>query len=276
MDNKKIGLFIAELRKEKSMTQKALAEKLSVTDKAVSKWERGNGFPEITIIPAIADILEVSANELLAGQRNAQADTNPSCADEIVISTIDYIEKTNKRSSSTMVLTMISTLFLLALFVCILCDYAVSKKLDWSLYPAGALAVAWLIITPLIIFKKHKALWSFIFMTISVPPYLFLVEYLSAAKGWVVPLGLPIFTVSGISILIVIYLYAYRRIRKLFVLAASTFIFGVIVNLAVKKIVDHFLSLSHDNTAAIITAISCFFVSILLVLFGNARKFKVE
>ena len=57
MDNKKIGNFIYELRKEKNMTQQDLADLLGVTNKAVSKWERGEGYPEITLVPEIAKIL---------------------------------------------------------------------------------------------------------------------------------------------------------------------------------------------------------------------------
>ena len=57
MDAKKFGMFIATLRKEKNMTQVDLAKKLQVTDKAVSKWERGLGFPDINSIEPLADAL---------------------------------------------------------------------------------------------------------------------------------------------------------------------------------------------------------------------------
>jgi len=69
MDSKKIGAFIACLRKEHSMTQKDLAEQLNVTNKAVSKWETGEGYPEITIISALAEVLGVTTDELLKGER---------------------------------------------------------------------------------------------------------------------------------------------------------------------------------------------------------------
>lgn len=60
MDSKKFGEFIATIRKEKGWTQAELAEKISVTDKAVSRWERGLGFPDINTIKPLADVLEVS------------------------------------------------------------------------------------------------------------------------------------------------------------------------------------------------------------------------
>ena len=65
MDNQKFGRFIRDLRKKANMTQKELGEKLHVTDKAVSKWERGLGFPDITIINLLAETFGITASEVL-------------------------------------------------------------------------------------------------------------------------------------------------------------------------------------------------------------------
>jgi len=70
MDNQQVGKFISQLRKSKSMTQKELAEKLDVTDKAVSKWKRGLGYPDISILPLLAGVLGVTVEELLSGVEN--------------------------------------------------------------------------------------------------------------------------------------------------------------------------------------------------------------
>lgn len=82
MKNKTIGEIISELRKEKGMTQNDLAEKMNVTDKAVSKWERNLSCPDVNSIPKLAEILEISVEELL----NAQKRENESNGkiDEIV------------------------------------------------------------------------------------------------------------------------------------------------------------------------------------------------
>ena len=69
MENRKIGAFIAERRKESGLTQQALADRLGLTNKAVSKWETGDGLPDITILPALAENLGVTVDELLAGER---------------------------------------------------------------------------------------------------------------------------------------------------------------------------------------------------------------
>ena len=69
MNYEKIGEFIAEKRKKKNLTQAELAKKLGVTDKAVSKWERGLGCPDISILEILAKELDVSVLELLKGRK---------------------------------------------------------------------------------------------------------------------------------------------------------------------------------------------------------------
>lgn len=68
MDPAKTGVLIARLRKEKNLTQEALAQKLGVTRKAISRWETGRGYPDIEILPQLAEILSVSVNEILSGE----------------------------------------------------------------------------------------------------------------------------------------------------------------------------------------------------------------
>lgn len=68
MDALKTGQLIASLRKERGLSQKALAEKLLVTDKAVSRWETGRGMPDITMLPGLAKCLDVTVDELLRGE----------------------------------------------------------------------------------------------------------------------------------------------------------------------------------------------------------------
>ncbi|MBQ3574854.1 MAG: helix-turn-helix transcriptional regulator [Clostridia bacterium] len=73
MENKTMGEMIAELRREKGMTQRDLAEKLNVSDKAVSKWERNVACPDIQNIPKLAEILGVSVDELVNAQPKEQS-----------------------------------------------------------------------------------------------------------------------------------------------------------------------------------------------------------
>lgn len=69
MDQIKIGKLISECRKQKNMTQEQLAEKLGVTNKAISKWENGKCLPDVSLWKEIVYLLEITINELLAGEK---------------------------------------------------------------------------------------------------------------------------------------------------------------------------------------------------------------
>ena len=74
MEKKTIGKFIAVLRKANGMTQKDLADRLFVSDKTVSRWERDEGAPDLSLIPVIAELFGVTCDELLRGERRPAAD----------------------------------------------------------------------------------------------------------------------------------------------------------------------------------------------------------
>ena len=74
MEKKTIGSFITALRKANGMTQKDLAEKLNVSDKTISRWERDDGTPDLSVIPVIAEIFGVTCDELLRGERYSPAE----------------------------------------------------------------------------------------------------------------------------------------------------------------------------------------------------------
>lgn len=84
MEKKTIGKFIAALRRANGMTQKELGERLFVSDKTVSRWERDECTPELSLIPAIAEIFGVTTDELLRGERNSRLDTVPAATEQTV------------------------------------------------------------------------------------------------------------------------------------------------------------------------------------------------
>ena len=90
MDAEKFGRFVADRRKNLNMTQKDLAAKIQVTDKAVSKWERGLGFPDINTIEVLADALEVSITELMKSET-----TNANTVAEETVDNVIQIAKTD-------------------------------------------------------------------------------------------------------------------------------------------------------------------------------------
>ena len=84
MKRQTLGRMISTLRKEKGMTQLELAEKMGVTDKAVSKWERDLSFPDINSIPKLAEIFEISVDELMQVKTETKENIGKNKVDEIV------------------------------------------------------------------------------------------------------------------------------------------------------------------------------------------------
>ena len=98
ISNKKFGQFLVELRKEKEMTQKELAEKLFVSDKTVSKWECGNGMPNIALLAPIADVFDISVAELLQGEKiESNEKLATSSAEPLDVSLQNAIHKRKKK-----------------------------------------------------------------------------------------------------------------------------------------------------------------------------------
>jgi len=106
MNQEKIGKFIAENRKAKRITQSELAEKLGVTDRAVSNWENGKNMPDLSLFKPLCDILGITINELMSGEKINNKEYNERL-EENIINTIDYIDKKNVKSSNIKIIILL-------------------------------------------------------------------------------------------------------------------------------------------------------------------------
>lgn len=106
MNQEKIGKFIAENRKAKRITQSELAEKLGVTDRAVSNWENGKNMPDLSLFKPLCDILGITINELMSGEKINNKEYNEKL-EENIINTIDYIDKKNVKSSNIKIIILL-------------------------------------------------------------------------------------------------------------------------------------------------------------------------
>ena len=114
MDQIKIGKFIADCRKEKKITQMQLAEKLGITDKAVSKWERGIALPDSSIMLEVCEILGITVNDLLSGEVVSMDNYNKEM-ENTLIEMVRQKEEADKRLLSLeIVLGIIAVLPLIA------------------------------------------------------------------------------------------------------------------------------------------------------------------
>lgn len=118
IDKKEFGRFLSELRKEKGWTQKELAEKLFVSDKAVSKWETGGSIPDVTLLMPLAKFLEVTVPELLECRKFTVAETIAPERADVLMSTViqmsdeerEAAEKTRKKIQGCFVGTAVASL----------------------------------------------------------------------------------------------------------------------------------------------------------------------
>ena len=120
MDQVKIGKFIAERRKEKNMTQAELAEKLNITDRAISKWETGKGMPDSSIMLDLCNELDISVNELLSGEM-IKMENYDKKAEENFIKLKKEKEDSDKRLlfAETIIGSIITISFILMIFLSI-------------------------------------------------------------------------------------------------------------------------------------------------------------
>ena len=119
MNQEKIGNFIAEIRKEQNMTQQDLANRLNVTDRAISNWENGRRMPDYSLLMELCNVLNVSINELLAGTRISKEDYN-KIADENLIKIIERQNKEAKNFEKRMMILLIITTIIAMIIITLL------------------------------------------------------------------------------------------------------------------------------------------------------------
>ena len=106
MNQIKIGEFIASQRRSKNLTQAALAEKIGITDRAVSKWERGKGLPDVSIMLDLCEIFGITVNELLSGEKISMENSNQK-NEQLLLDMAKELEQKNKTIWTSMWAIMI-------------------------------------------------------------------------------------------------------------------------------------------------------------------------
>lgn len=231
MNQTEIGIFIARCRKEQKLTQAQLAEKLNITDRAVSKWETGKSMPDSSIMLELCAILGITVNELLSGEKiemeqyenydkieqssPARSASQPRMSGEISYYTKKAEEnllalkqkEENSMSKNRIIASLFSVTCFIAIVVCLICDIATAGHLTWSLIPLSSIAFAWVISFPSIILGKKGITGSLISLTVFTLPYLYLLCLLlkvhtvfSIGTAMAVPALLFLWLVSAIFV----------------------------------------------------------------------------
>ena len=229
MNNEKIGAFIARLRKEKGFTQKELAERLNITDKAVSKWERSLSLPDIALLTPLAQELGVSVGELLDGEKE-KIDRDD------VTNTLDYADKAMKnkvRAIRSIAAAVFTVGLLIGIVVCVGCDLAISGEFSWSLLPVSACVFAWAVFFPVILMGMKGVVVSLGTVTVFIVPFLAVMEMLTG--GNIMAVGTPAAVIG------VIYLWCvfvvFKVLKRKLLAAAAALLLAIPVCLLVNLIV---------------------------------------
>ena len=222
MNQTEIGKFIAKRRKEKQLTQAQLAEKLNITDRAVSKWETGKCMPDSSVMLELCGILGITVNELLSGE---EVD-------------MESLEKKADENLIVVVSVLFSMLFLTGIMICLICNLAVSGRLTWSPIPASSIIFAWLVLLPGTLFGKKGIVMSCASLSVFLIPYLFLLSRLVEVKQ-VFSVGVRIGAVSVLFLWVMVIIFG--RVRRkpaalgIAFLTAVPFVLGV--NIVLSKMI---------------------------------------
>ena len=142
MNQIKIGRFIAECRKKVNLTQMQLAEKLGITDRAVSKWETGKSLPDSSVMLELCDILKITVNELLSGEKISMENSNQK-NEQLLLDLAKETEQKNKIIWTSMWVIMIVSM--IALFTGIFIVAFFMPEGPWMLVAILTLCVVFMI-----------------------------------------------------------------------------------------------------------------------------------
>lgn len=259
MNENTIGQFIAQMRKEKNITQKELARQLHITDKAVSKWERGLSCPDITLLTSIADILGVTTSELLNGARAEAVSPANQNTDSPIDKALFYAERTSKKKMAdflNITAAAFSASLLLAIAVCIICDMAITGHLTWSLYVISSCIFTWLVFFPLVKKGIKGIRLCLVSLSVLIIPFLFVLSRIIGENPFMMPISIRASLFSIVWLWFVYLLFIKLRDKKLYAAAyalLSSIPLSLAINISVSLILGEPVLDAGDLLSYILT-----------------------
>lgn len=253
--SEKTGKFICKMRKLQNLTQKELAQKLGVTDKAVSKWERGLSCPDISLLIPLAEILGVTTGELLNGEE--KTGFPEKLEEDIVKETIQYSSRSTGfkvEEVKKSILTILTVSSIIAIAICLICDFCITNSFTWSLIVTISLIFSWLILLPFFQAKKNIIKKSLIVLSITIIPYLAILGQLLNVSE-LFRLGVLISIISIIGLWCIYGVFLKLNNRKLCA-AGIFFLIAISINVGINYIIVQFTQ-QRINFAQTIIQIIC-------------------
>lgn len=257
MNQADTGRFIADCRKEKGLTQAQLAEKLNITDRAVSKWETGKSMPDSSIMLELCQILGVSVNELLSGEKIKMENMNKK-ADETLLELKRKEE--NNINKNTVISIVFTVTMLIGIMVCCICDVAITGSFTWSLITLSAILFAWIISFPIILLGKRGIWGGMLSLSIFIIPFLYIMSILIKNES-VFRIGSVISIFALIYMWVIYVIYLRFRTRKMLATGIAFFLaipFMLSVNTALSKMIGEPIFDIWDMLSAFVLLVTSF------------------
>ena len=185
MNKEKIGKFIAKCRKDKKMTQSELAEKLGVTDKSIGNWENGRNMPDLSLFKPLCDVLGITINDLLSGEKISK-DKYQERFEENIVNTIDYSTKRINKYSNVIGLLLV----IFGLFISMSAIMIFPSESSWgSIYSVFGVVVFVIGISKLTNkMKMWKRLLLILLIFLGTLGILFFTDYINVKRNNVAPM----------------------------------------------------------------------------------------
>lgn len=171
MQQREIGMQIAAARKKLNYTQRELAEKLGVSDKTISKWERGAGYPDIAILLPLCKELGLEVSQLL-GDTDLQQTGSEKNLKYLAEYAVLKVKENRERIQRWMWLVT-TILAVLSIVICLLVNYVLEEAVTWSWITTVSIVYGWMLLTVLLLSKQYTIEKTLLTGMVMIFPYLY-------------------------------------------------------------------------------------------------------
>jgi len=311
MNNKKIGEYISTLRKNNNLTQRELADKLGVTDKAISKWECGAGYPDISMLKPLSDVLGITVNELLEGENRNEVITEITQEEDAgeedkenavtnVLVYADKIMKIKEYNKGKIASAVLAISLFIAIFVCVIVNIAVEHRLSWSYLVIDSCVLGGFLFIPPLLYKKQGLLISLSFLTILIMPFLALIQYITNMQSlnhfegkitvgtghilevsgttqseWLWSLSFPIALTWLVIMWLMVILIKNKKINRWFIVGSGTLLCipgEIITNTVIDKYINILENQVINHISMVSSVIGCISIAGICMVIGLMKQ----
>lgn len=265
MNSKEIGLRILTARKKLGYTQKYLGELINVSDKAVSKWERGVGCPDISLLLPLSEALQMSVDELIGGSI-VEKNEKKRIQNLINYTRIKAVENKEKIIKISYIIICIA--MILGVFIPCLCDFYLNYSFTWSMISSTAIVYAWIIVTILFYSKKNNIIKAIIAASIGVIPLLYVIAEKIYTVQWFYQEALFIGIFTNVYIFIILWIWVKTQWYIWYKIGICIYL-SMIINIPTNLFSD------MNLISIIISTVSNIIIGTSVIMFGYNKRRKI-